>query len=193
MGRSRRLDHLTFGLDQHCSFLVAGLAVAAAVVDVELADEEEEAQLDLACASGLVDGLVERKTAASVEWPAADTKQRLVDASATCFAFADSVAASYAFDSSEDCTVAVLCVVDGAAMMAFAGDVAGWTIADGVVIADVEKLDDAFVAAAVLKAAGVGAVDHADVADDGLVLFAVGERGVVLVIDAAAANAAFVQ
>ena len=54
MGRSRRSDHLTFGLDQHRSLLVAGLAVA--VVDVALADEEEEAQLDLACASGLGDG-----------------------------------------------------------------------------------------------------------------------------------------
>lgn len=136
---------------------------------------------------------MERKTVASVEWPVADTKQRLADASATCFAFADSVAASYAFDSSEDCTVAVLCVADGAATMAFAGDVAVWTFADDAVIAGVEKLDDAFVAAAVLKAAGVGAVDHADVADDGFVLFVVGARGVMLVIDVVAANAAFVQ
>jgi hypothetical protein len=135
---------------------------------------------------------VERKTAASVEWPVADTKQRLADASATCFAFADSVAASYAFDSSEDCKVAVLCVADGAATMTFVGDVAVWTFADDVVIADVEKLDDAFVAAAVLKAAGVG-VDHADVADDGFVLFVVGARGEMLVIDVVAANAAFVQ
>ena len=57
----RRLGHLIFGLDQKGSFLVAVFAVAAAVAD------DEEVQLDLACASGLVDGSMEHKIVASVE------------------------------------------------------------------------------------------------------------------------------
>jgi hypothetical protein len=171
-----------------------GAAAVAVVVG------EEEVQLDLACASGLADGLMEHKTVASVEWLVAGMKQRLVDVSVTCSATVDFVAASYAFDSFEDCIVVaknggvvedvvVVCAVDGAVTVAFAGDAERWIIVDDVAIADVEILGDVFAVAAVLIVAGV---EHVDVADDGLVSVVAEEQVVGLAFDVVVANAAFV-
>ena len=64
MGHLSRSDHRIFELALHCSFLAA---VVVAVVE-----DEEEVQLDLACASVLAGDLMEHKTAAFVEWPVAD-------------------------------------------------------------------------------------------------------------------------
>ena len=137
---------------------------------------------------------MEHKIAASVEWPVVDTKLRLVDASATYSASVDFAAASFAFDSSEDCTAvgkcvdaAVQCAVDDVATVAFAGDAAMRIIANDVAIVHVGMLDDAFAVVAVLIAAGVGAVEHVDVADDGLAWPVVAEPVVVVVLDVAVA------
>lgn len=196
MDRLCRLDHLIFGLDLHCLFLAAGVAVVAVVAD-------EEVQLGLACALALAGDLKGHRTAASVEWPVADKKRRLVDASVTYSASADFVAASYAFDSSEDYTVvgknvgvaedaAVLYVVDDAATVAFADDAVMRIVADDVAIVDAAILDDASAVAAVLSAAGVDAAERVGVADDGLVRPAVVESVVVLASDVVAAIVAFV-
>ena len=115
----------------------------------------------------------------------------------TYSASVDFVAASYAFDSSEDYTVVgknVGVAVDDAVTVAFADDAGMLIFADDAAIVHAAILDDAFAVAVVLIAADVGAAGHVDVADDGLAGLVVGEPVVVLVFDAvvAAAIAAFV-
>ena len=129
-------------------------------------------------------------------------KQRLADVSVTCSASADFVAASYAFDSFEDCIVVAknegvaaevvdLCAVDGAATVASADDAGMWTIVDDVAIADVERLGDVFAVAAALITVGVDAVEDVDVADDGLVSVVAGVQVAGLAFEVAVVNAAF--
>jgi hypothetical protein len=201
------LDHLIFELGWHCSVQIAGVVAVVEVVDGTVPP-------DLACALMPVGDLTGHKIAASVESLVAYKKQRLVDASETYSAFADFVAASYAFDSSEDYKVvgknedvavggavmkaiaddaATVAFADGAATVAFADDAVMWTVANDVAIVDVETLDDAFVVVAAQIVADVGAAGHVVVADDELESVAVAESvGALVSVVVAAAIVVFV-